>query len=193
MNAPPIQRRYYRKRHVFDRIAAVLVVLIVLIGLSAVLFPLRSPDRNGGTRAHNLSNLKQSGTALAMYASDHDDRYPVANQWMDSLHPYAKTQNIFRSSYATPKNPFDYGFAFRKEFSLKPLKDFPEPETQVTLFDSTILSRNATSGLETLPKPGRYKGDSEPGNLFGYVDSHVKFIKDKDLATPGADGKPRIK
>lgn len=128
-----------------------------------------------------------------MYASDHDERYPVANQWVDVLTHYTKNQDIFRSSYATPKNLKDYGFAFRSEFSLKPLKDFLEPECQVTLFDSTILSRNATSGLESLPKPGRYSRDSEPGNLYGYVDSHVRFIKDVDLYTPGADGKPRIK
>lgn len=107
--------------------------------------------------------------------------------------PYVKNENIFRSSHATPKNLKDYGFAFRTEFSLKPLKDFPEPARQVTLFDSTILSRNATSGLETLPKPGRYAGNSEPGNLYGYVDSHVRFIKDVDLYTPGPDGKPRIR
>lgn len=128
-----------------------------------------------------------------MYASDFDERYPIANRWIDAAMPYTKNPDIFRTSFATPENPKDYGFAFRSEYSLKPLKDFPEPEGQVTLFDSRILSRNATSGLETLPKPGRYKSDSEPGNLFGYVDSHVRFIKDVDLYTPGADGKPRIK
>lgn len=161
--------------------------------LGLLLYPLFAHAHINRRHLHDLSNLKQSGTALLMYASDYDERYPVANRWMDSLMPYAKLDDIFRSSYATPNNPNDFGFAFRTEFGLKPLIDFAEPERQVTLFDSTILSRNATSGLETLPKPGRYKSDSVSGNLFGYVDSHVRFIKDADLYTPGADGKPRIK
>lgn len=193
MNAPPDSQIANRNSNWPKAFATAIGLCLGLAVIAALLYPVYAPSYVNSRGTHDLSNLKQSGVALLMYASDYDERFPVSSRWVDSLMSYTKNEDIFRSSTATPKNPLDYGFAFRKEFSLKPIKDFAEPEHQVALFDSTILSRNATSGLESLPKPGRYSRDSEPGNLFGYVDSHVRFIKDVDLHTPGPDGKPRIK
>jgi prepilin-type N-terminal cleavage/methylation domain-containing protein/prepilin-type processing-associated H-X9-DG protein len=53
-----------------------LVVIAVLAGLAAILFPVFSHAQEKARQATCLSNLKQIGTAISLYASDYDDRYP---------------------------------------------------------------------------------------------------------------------
>lgn len=154
MNAPPNQQEVLSKGRLLYALKVVLGVGIILAFLAAILFPVMTRNPSRSPRAHALSNIKQASTALLIYAGDNDERYPAADRWMDSLKEYVKNDNIFRSSFATPNDQTDYGFAFRREYSLKRVTDFDDPKRYVTLFDSTILSRNANSGLETLPKPG---------------------------------------
>ncbi len=179
----------------FKKVNAVLSGVCILLGVLivlAVVFPVRHTGENAG-RAHALSQVKQIGTALAMYAADHNDHLPVASRWMDQLKPYIKSDDILRSDLATPEDQSDYGFAFRAEFSQKKVASFEVPAQQVVIFDSTLLTRNAHSGLESLPKPGRYDGGKEKGNIFGFIDGHAKFVADSKLKDLAPNGKPVVK
>jgi general secretion pathway protein G len=108
-----------------------LVVVAILSLLAALLFPVFLTARGKAREVGCLSNLRQIGLSIAMYAEDHDGLYPFAVDpadkytpqiWADSgefddlvpylpyidllhvvLQPYAKSPQIFRC-------PADTGF-----------------------------------------------------------------------------------
>ena len=53
-----------------------LVVIAIIAVLAAILFPVFAQARDKARQAACLSNLKQVGTALAMYQQDYDERMP---------------------------------------------------------------------------------------------------------------------
>lgn len=54
-----------------------LVVIAVIAILAAILFPVFAQARDKARQAVCLSNLRQIGSALAMYLQDHDERLPT--------------------------------------------------------------------------------------------------------------------
>jgi prepilin-type N-terminal cleavage/methylation domain-containing protein len=57
-----------------------LVVIAIIAILAALLFPVFARAREQGRKTACLSNLKQIGTGLLMYAQDYDETLPVAVQ-----------------------------------------------------------------------------------------------------------------
>ena len=53
-----------------------LVVIAIIAILAAILFPVFARAKESARRTKCLSNLRQLGTALSMYANDNKDRYP---------------------------------------------------------------------------------------------------------------------
>lgn len=99
-----------------------LVVIAIIAILAAILFPVFARAKEQSRRAKCLGNLKQLGTAMALYADDHKDRYPGGRSmhwpfgdWNDGhpvygngylglrgVIPYVKTDKIF----TCPSNRF---------------------------------------------------------------------------------------
>ncbi len=88
-----------------------LVVIAIIAILAAILFPVFAQAKLAAKKTADLSNIKQIGTALAIYMNDSDDLYPAMvsenvtagiNQhplWSSSdvLGPYVKNTQIFLS------------------------------------------------------------------------------------------------
>lgn len=92
-----------------------LVVIAIIAILAAILFPVFAQAKQAAKKAASLSNQKQLGLGLLMYATDADDIFPYANPmrgadgvWEDSggwwgpgwpfkTQPYLKNFGIFRS------------------------------------------------------------------------------------------------
>jgi hypothetical protein len=107
-----------------------------------------------------------------MYANDYDNYLPLAGQWMDNVRPYVKGDDVFHSLAVSQHKPSAYGFALNSTLAGTSQTDILEPATKPMVFDSTMLTRNATAGVSTLPSPPRYGKD----NLIGYADGHVKLV-----------------
>lgn len=82
----------------------ILVVIAIVALLAGLLFPVFSNARESGRIATCASNLKQIGTAIALYANDNRERYPlIVNDqnslngctWVDAIYPYAKSTQVF--------------------------------------------------------------------------------------------------
>src|SRR5580692_13126888 len=86
-----------------------LVVIAILAILAAILFPVFSQAREKARATSCLSNCRQLGLAITMYADDHDEAFPCScmqgmmgmnaanmQSWLDTTQPYIKNYSIFR-------------------------------------------------------------------------------------------------
>ena len=84
----------------------VIVIIVILIG---IIMPSTTQVKGKSIKSSCLSNLRQIGMALNMYADDHNDRYPFCTMTpsdppkgekglpsiTESLQPYAKDPRLF--------------------------------------------------------------------------------------------------
>jgi prepilin-type N-terminal cleavage/methylation domain-containing protein/prepilin-type processing-associated H-X9-DG protein len=114
-----------------------LVVIAIIAILAAILFPVFAKAREAARKAACISNLKQIGTALMLYAEDYDETMvsapfantpnglwgtPTWNQYgwgyaLVTLDPYIKNVNVFACPSATknligtnPQYNMSYGY-----------------------------------------------------------------------------------
>jgi prepilin-type N-terminal cleavage/methylation domain-containing protein len=106
-----------------------LVVVAIIAVLAAILFPAFARARENARRASCMSNMKQIGLGIMMYAQDYDEKYPIqinssnkrysapttaieANNWILNIYPYVKSWQLFRcpsaKPYESPDSAHDY-------------------------------------------------------------------------------------
>jgi len=123
-------------------------------------------------RAACLSNLKDIGQAMFLYASDHDFLYPPTT-WMDALKPVVRGGEDGLRCPAVPRDDKPvFGYAYSASQAGKFIVFANDPKTTPLVFDSTLLVRNAVGDLTTLPHPRRHGG-----NCLLYADGHAKAVK----------------
>lgn len=86
-----------------------LVVIAIIAILAAILFPVFAQAKAAAKKTQSLSNLKQIGTATALYTTDYDDILPLVTgqdalattyydiSWVKFMQPYVKNLGIFVS------------------------------------------------------------------------------------------------
>ncbi len=87
-----------------------LVVIAIIAILAAILFPVFARAREQARKSACLSNLKQIGLGVMMYAQDFDETYPIAylaapaadpmpgyssSYWFNVLQPYTKNRQVW--------------------------------------------------------------------------------------------------
>jgi prepilin-type N-terminal cleavage/methylation domain-containing protein/prepilin-type processing-associated H-X9-DG protein len=87
-----------------------LAVIAIITMLAALLFPAFAAAREKGRQSACLSNERQIGTALILYADQWDDSFPlIFNQrgetWQSALLPFLKSKAVF----LCPSNPIGWG------------------------------------------------------------------------------------
>lgn len=114
-----------------------------------------------------LSNTKQQATALILYASEHDERFPRRDYWMDWIAPYARGHDFFHHAGPAPRS---LGYAFNAALSERIAPQ--NPEAVPMNYDSANPIRNASDRFTSLPRPGRHGGK----NSVAYADGHARRI-----------------
>jgi prepilin-type N-terminal cleavage/methylation domain-containing protein/prepilin-type processing-associated H-X9-DG protein len=96
-----------------------LVVIAIIAILAAILFPVFAQAREKARQTSCLSNHRQIGTALMIYAQDYDEMFvPLYTSvrdgatlrnplWPHMLHPYVKTGNVFREPSNWTRTPYE--------------------------------------------------------------------------------------
>jgi prepilin-type N-terminal cleavage/methylation domain-containing protein/prepilin-type processing-associated H-X9-DG protein len=109
------------RRPAFTLIELLVVIAIIAI-LAAILFPVFAIAREKARAASCLSNMKQVGLGLQMYADDHDETFPPspdsapnfgdpafysrAPNFLGSLLPYTKNREVFHCNSAVYNVPW---------------------------------------------------------------------------------------
>ena len=128
----------------------------------------------------SLSNLRQIGLALIMYAESNGGRLPDADGWVDALLPQWNdvkdkgfhAEALFRDPTAPGEELWNY--AFNHALSGVRLADLKDPSATVMVFESTAGIKNAADKGQSLPRPGRHTG----GDYFVFADGHAKWVAD---------------
>ena len=90
------------RRQAFTLIELLVVIAIIAV-LAAILFPVFAQARDKARQASCLSNTRQIGSAVMMYAQDHDEGLPPwwtstptgYAYWHVHLKPYVKNLQVF--------------------------------------------------------------------------------------------------
>jgi prepilin-type N-terminal cleavage/methylation domain-containing protein/prepilin-type processing-associated H-X9-DG protein len=171
-----------------------LVVIAIIVVLAAILLPVLSQARAKGRQAKCISNLKQIGAALIMYADDHDGYYTrgqyypwtSVHLWSDAIQPYLRNTDILKCpSQGSDRYGYGYNIAY---WGTGDAKDgmhgvwdmYPVHQSQVPLPAETIwvvdFGRYWGCGLEFgTEEPDRRHND---GFDVLFVDGHVKWYND---------------
>ena len=124
-----------------------LVVIAIIAILAAILFPVFAQAREKARAASCLSNMKQLGTAITLYADDYDETTITADEvenpaqgyaqcaWYEKLYPYVKNQGCFicpsmRSDNTYIKTGYLLNGLFAHGFSLS---TYTLPSQQIAL------------------------------------------------------------
>jgi len=79
-----------------------LVVIAIIAILAAILFHVFAQAREKARAISCVSNMKQLGTAVAMYVQDYDETFPMGTDcnwnynWPFTTQPYVKSYDVFR-------------------------------------------------------------------------------------------------
>ncbi len=166
-----------------------LVVIAIIAILAAILFPVFAKAREKARQSSCTSNLKQIGTALLMYAQDHDECYLTTDEsvgwchWYDGLQPYVKNDAVFRcpsyrSSAADGQIRTDYvinGF-FSHGDSLARFPSTAEwiavGEREAGLVDEDYHPWG--DGAEFAPHLAKARHNG--GSVYAFADGHAKWL-----------------
>ncbi len=144
-------------------------LVLALLACLVAFFP--GGESKETTKAYAcLSNLKQQGLALTMYAEKSDGRFTPHSRWMDASASYRRNRDDPYALRCNKAPQGAYGYAFNADLSgaVAPKRSEAVP----LVYESTRLGRNESDRFESFPSPGRHEGR---GNVV-YADGHGKRV-----------------
>jgi len=157
-----------RKRSGFTLIELLVVIAIIAI-LAAILFPVFAKARDRSRTTVCISNEKQIGTAVMMYADDNNECYPLNRMqvtgglwtWKRAVFPYIRSYEVF-------KCPSVINYMARN------------PETNALGDESNSLPQFRNNKDEWMPTSYGYSG----GLFFSDATAAYRPIRTSDVKDP---------
>ena len=168
-----------------------LVVVIVILGIiAAILFPIFAQSHEHSKRPQCLSNAKQLGLGLIMYAQDYDEHLPPAGKWMTETQLYTKNKAIYVCPVVKADNPkVQASYAMDTRLSGKSLNKLKGLANQALAYDSTRTNWDATDPGQTF-SPRHNEG--KQGSLV-FADGHAKQVSREQFIAASEQQSARVK
>ncbi len=186
-----------------------LVVIAIIAILAAILFPVFARAREKARQASCLSNCKQMGLAILMYAQDYDETIcPYVDSgynfstmaWWVVIDPYIKNDQIRKCPSQRGTGYSDYGVVYPHVSGVgnaKTLGDIEYPTETAMLTETEAQNANGRYGnLYLCYCPFHYAegsiswayyhglawpGRHNEGNNACFVDGHAKWMKRQNM------------
>ena len=152
-----------------------LVVIAIIAILAAILFPVFAKAREKARQASCLSNVKQIGLGVGMYAQDYDETMIHSNyrdinnvgySWVQFINPYVKNEQVWDCPSANLKIPgirynCSRSYGFNENLWRRKLAQIRHVSEKVMLGDTTP---NTWQGAWSMYRPSR---GHRPDNVNG--------------------------
>jgi prepilin-type processing-associated H-X9-DG protein len=147
-------------------------VIAIIAILAAILFPVFAQAREKARASTCLSNQKQIGLAISMYAQDYDESFPTAitldpntntdTWWEDRVAPYVKSSDV-GGIMTCPSGPSRaYAYSLNGSLSGRGMASVPAPAALVLTGDGAQVPQLAKKP-ENLPRACPYFNYSMTG------------------------------
>ncbi|MEZ0327626.1 MAG: hypothetical protein ACAH95_17145 [Fimbriimonas sp.] len=164
-------------RHVLSTLGVAITFLL----LAAVLFPFFVQAKGGSVKSPTcLRNMVEIGRAFQAYVADHDDRYPLASNWIDSSIPFLTVSRIpptnkeAQTYFQCPLVPKGgYGYAMNAFLSGAHVSALDNPKEMHLVYESKDTAKNASEYLPLVPIPGRHPHAT---NIFLFADGSTRAL-----------------
>jgi len=142
-----------------------LVVIAIIAILAAILFPVFSKAREKARQTTCTSNQRQIGLAVAMYAQENDETFPIVDESI-------LTSIDIKGKVANCPNTTGQGYVFNAAMSNAGIGQVADA-TQVWLSADAKKGATSFAGYSTADMEARHSG----GIIASYFDGHVVYSK----------------
>jgi prepilin-type processing-associated H-X9-DG protein len=155
-------------------IAGIIIPAAVLPIILAILMPALSKAREGAKTVVCMSQMRQLGVAMQIYAYDHTTAFPTPAKWCDQIKPYLK-QSADKVMRCPEVKDARCTYAMNPNVEKLGVKSPPD---MVLLFESKS-GWNQYGGPELLATEN-HRGR---GCTILFCDGQVRFVNKKDIPT----------
>ena len=115
-----------------------------------------------------------------MYATDYDDRLPLAAHWEDGLYDYHKNKSLL----ACPERPdVEPGYAYNLSLNQRFMKEAIQKSQTPALFESSLGLHDGADLLQSFARPHGFSPVEVGAILF--LDGHVALMGTPPSASAG--------
>jgi prepilin-type N-terminal cleavage/methylation domain-containing protein/prepilin-type processing-associated H-X9-DG protein len=171
-----------------------LVVIAIIAILAAILFPVFAQAREKSRQAVCLSNTKQMGLGVSLYAQDYDERLPMGgnaaptkpNRWYDWIAPYTKNRAIDVCPSAPGQTPQDYGVGgYGCDINVMGWGDYPKQATPPGRALAEIVDSAGTFVISDCSQCTKSVIGQDPNTWNSYINQKSPSC-DWQVTPPGA-------
>ncbi len=167
-------------RHRKMSITGLVCSIISLIPFIALVFSSVSEGRKSRQGSACLSNAKQIGLAMRLYADDNDGRFPPTNNWQQLLRKYTVAKFVF---YCPSVMDNRYSYGMNKQTASLTEPDYGTATNTAFAFDCSMPVSSAFGGREAVDFRHRMKGRQGFANII-FVDGQAKTASKRKTDLP---------
>lgn len=151
-----------------------LLVLLLMVLISgsfiwdAIFRPILFSNPAKHREAQCMSNLREIGKSLSMYAKDWDETLPPPQIWSSCATNYLISTNPAKT-FVCPSSRSKFGYCFNDKIGAVRAGEFTNPNATVMVFECETNSPNTFGGHALLPLIPRHAGTNNYLMINGYV------------------------